>query len=807
MKKIYLAGMILLLLPGILKAQISHGGIPLSFSVPLNKKLSVYELPEWDYRKMFEEDVKAGKDKPFRYGKVHGVQLTPENSGDWQILDNGDRIWTLMIRSQKAYSLSIICNLYELNPGAAFFIYSSDHKQIIGSFTFENNIVTRYFSTVPLPGSEIILELDVNSGVEYGKLGVSGVVHDYKNVLGFGTSGACNVNINCPDGANWQDDKRSVVKYIAGGNICTGALINNTAQDGKPYLLTANHCVSTADAAAGGVFWFNYESPECVALVNPSHQSLSSSSLIATGGSLDFTLLELSTTPPENFHVYYAGWNRGTTPATNTVCIHHPDGDIKKITFDNDPPVIGNYGGGYITNSHWNIIAWDKGTTEAGSSGAPLFDQNHRIIGNLTGGYADCSYNFDDYFNRFDMSWSYFSQTNKQLKVWLDPLNTGTTTLDGLDLNVLTDGLDAKIKSITDPGNSFCGVGPISPKLVIYNNGTENLTSLTLNYQINDGSIITENWTGNITPGGSLTYTFSQTSLPFGNNDFKAFISKPNGGIDLKSSNDTLSIKYFSFNNISSVNIDGGDFVCQNSLVSVYSTKDVGTYLWDVIGGQINAGQNTDKVTVTWDKWGTRSIGLNISNLCNAVDAQPIDIRIVEHGIKLSIQTGINAESVCMNIIDCDGNIIFEKCGLPSDSLYTENLVLDQGCYNISINAGTPPIKSLSVDDYCGQSTLLTATDIIGNFSKTFNVGESGNKLEFNIYPNPTIEQFVIEAYYNELYKEAKFSVSNLMGKTVVPYQNLSGRLVVNVNKLPQGVYIVKIKTARGDFSKKIIKK
>ena len=93
----------------------------------------------------------------------------------------------------------------------------------------------------------------------------------------------------------------------------------------------------------------------------------------------------------------YAGWSNEFFPPENSVTIHHPNGDVKKISVDNDPAVVTSYSD-FDDNAFWNILQWDIGTTEAGSSGAPLFDQDHRVIGILSGGDASCGHSVNDYF-------------------------------------------------------------------------------------------------------------------------------------------------------------------------------------------------------------------------------------------------------------------------------------------------------------------------------------------------------------------------------------------------------------------------
>ncbi|MFC2152397.1 trypsin-like peptidase domain-containing protein, partial [Bacteroidota bacterium] len=264
---------------------------------------------------------------------------------------------------------------------------------------------------------------------------------DYKNIFkylsvdikGFGDSGNCNININCDNDDLWQLLKHSVCKITYNGWLCSGALINNTKQDGYPYLLTANHCINSPYDASSAVFYFNYESLDCTNTDGRKDQTISSSTIVATPPqkTLDFSLLELSTNPPPEYHPYFAGWNRDVLDPQEVTSIHHPRGDIKKITKSYDGATTGDYGEGYNEYAHWWIDEWDEGTTEGGSSGSPLFDKDGRIIGDLTGGDASCSYNYNDYYQQFYHSWKDFSDSTDQLKPWLDPNNSETVSLLG----------------------------------------------------------------------------------------------------------------------------------------------------------------------------------------------------------------------------------------------------------------------------------------------------------------------------------------------------------------------------------------
>lgn len=424
-----------------LSGQISDGGKPASFANNLKSAVPVMILPHIDNSKLLTEDIENENIglKPFRFAKTIEINYNTNNSGKWEILENGDKIWQIGFYSEGALSLNVIFSKFKIPIGAKLFIYNENKTEILGAFTNKNQIPTGKLATSIINSNSIIIEYNEPKNAEFsGELEIYKINHGYKLIESFekdgayGSSGNCNVDINCTQGSAWQKEKRAVCRIIIGGtNMCSGALINNTLQDGTPFFLTANHCVT--QPYDEWVFYFNYESPSCNGPDGLINQTISGCQLKATSSKLDFCLVQLSSNPPLLYKPYYAGWNLAVIPATNTTCIHHPSGDVKKISKDNNSPTISNYGNGYDYNSHWKISQWDLGTTEGGSSGSPLFDANNRIVGSLTGGMAQCGSSVDDYFSRIDLAWNKYSLITEQLKNWLDPNNTGVSSINGFD--------------------------------------------------------------------------------------------------------------------------------------------------------------------------------------------------------------------------------------------------------------------------------------------------------------------------------------------------------------------------------------
>jgi hypothetical protein len=436
----------LFLLPFAVSAQVSTGGTPIQIvkekSASSNSDLVI--MPTVDNLKMRKlySQTETNKLKPLRFAHPFQVSLSPKNSGKWYS-DGEYNVWQLRIRSTGAYSLNLIFNRFHLPENARLFLISETTGEVKGAYTAINNSESQTLAIEPVEGDEITVQYEEPVQVSSpGELLISQVAHDFIGVSSSGThrplgiSGSCNVNVNC-DAANGTEEIRDAVCriIIEGIEICTGSMVNNTALDGTPYVITANHCINSETKAQTSIFLFNYESPYCSSIDGDVSRSMSGSSLKASFDSLDFALVRLNSTPPFNYRTYLLGWNRSNVAPLSSICIHHPLGDIKKYSFDKDAAVTANFTTSYRPSAFWNVRHWEIGVTEQGSSGGPLLNQDKQLVGTLTGGSATCSVPTNDYFEKFALAWNYRKETNKQLKAWLDPLNSNVTKLDGMYLN------------------------------------------------------------------------------------------------------------------------------------------------------------------------------------------------------------------------------------------------------------------------------------------------------------------------------------------------------------------------------------
>lgn len=375
-------------------------------------------------------------------------RVTPSTFGTWDTVAKDQRRWRLRIASPGANSINLGFTRYLLPEGAELRVLDAKGGQPYRAFTAADNEAHGQLWTPLVFGNEVMLELRVPAAKAADlQLELSWINHGYRlpgQHPDFQKSGACNVDTACPAGDAWRDQiQSSAVISTRGIKFCSAALINNTAKDKKPYLLTAFHCQVTDAFAPTLVTYWNFQNSTCrtpgsAESGQPGDGQLTqfnTGALVrAAREASDFTLLELDDSVDPYFEPFWSGWNRSTGDVASAVTIHHPNTEEKRISFENAPTTTTSYLENDIPGdgTHIRIADWDLGTTEGGSSGAPLYDPQGRIIGQLHGGFAACGNDFPDWYGRLSSSWTGGGTDATRLSNWLDPGDTGLVTLAGI---------------------------------------------------------------------------------------------------------------------------------------------------------------------------------------------------------------------------------------------------------------------------------------------------------------------------------------------------------------------------------------
>jgi PKD repeat protein len=419
--------------------QISVPGTPESFSLIHKKNFAIPEkiLGSINIDSLLKEDSEKGISN--RYSILKELNINLRDSSLKTEIPGKGYIWQYKLKIETAFSLGLLFKTYRLPEGASIFIYTPDHNQILGAFTSLNNNPLKMLTIADLKNNTAIIEYFEPYFPDFpGELVLGPVSIAYRDIMMLFSEGG-RIGINCPMGEDWQDDKNSVCKITfrddEGARFCTGFLVNNAREDLTPYFITALHCISSEYSASTMVAYFNYENSGCEIFDPNDSHTVSGSILLAKNADSDFTLLLLNNIPPADYKAYLAGWDVSKHIPLRGTGIHHPMGQPKCITKGSKPLNLVNQslmwveGENSKPNTHWHV-EFESGNMEEGSSGSPIFDDNHRVVGQLHGG-IDPNY----YYGAFKASWDQNSNTVNQLKNWLDPDDTEIRILDGRYLN------------------------------------------------------------------------------------------------------------------------------------------------------------------------------------------------------------------------------------------------------------------------------------------------------------------------------------------------------------------------------------
>ncbi len=354
--------------------------------------------------------LQIGLGRPFDQPLVLNANSAPAN--DWTLLPNGWRIWSIDVASVGALGVRVHLSALALPPGTRLVVYDpANPSSPSAPINAESLAGAKDYWVETLQAERVVVECQVAPGADVSglSLAVAGVSHIYqmptlpeKNLK----ASTCENDATCFPAFAQEETAVARIGFVSGGNsfLCTGFLIaDNNPSSTANFFMTANHCVPSQTVASTLEFWWLYQTRTC----NGTIPSLSSvphtgggADLLASGSGSDFSFSQLRQSPPSS--AFALGWSLSAPSGGESMtCIHHPGGTALSISFGREVNTDGSF---------WNV-QWSNGVTENGSSGSPLLDSSHLVIGQLTGGASSCSNPSGiDGFGRFDVSYPSIQQ-------------------------------------------------------------------------------------------------------------------------------------------------------------------------------------------------------------------------------------------------------------------------------------------------------------------------------------------------------------------------------------------------------------
>ena len=447
------------------------------------------------------------------------VSSLSEKDLEWASQDN-ILIANLSFTVANSTSLNVLLTDMQLSQKAKFYIISS--SGYFGPYTSQN-IIDNSFSHFPVQTNQIKLQFEIEP--------------EFKSKLkfkiaeinaGFDTSfkdGTCNIASICPEADNYRKAQKStVIISVNGSGFCTGTLINNTSRDFTPYIITAQHCLGGATNLSNWTFAFNYEAKSCDSKNLNNNQSISfrGADIVAQNSKSDFALLLLREEFGPNDSVHFAGWDKSTVSPEKQFVFHHPNGALKRFSLNDNPVTATTYLESGTPPLVWKVDKWEEGTTEGGSSGSSLMNENGNIIGTLVGGEASCNnINAPDYFGRMDVGFALNDDWTATLSPWLDPNQGNYDSIDGRDYPYSTlPETDLAIRQIYGVSSTSCD-GIFNPRIVVKNVGKNPVDAYSLSINVNGSPVwIPQETIVALQPGDSKEYTFEERTFPGGETNF-----------------------------------------------------------------------------------------------------------------------------------------------------------------------------------------------------------------------------------------------------------------------------------------------
>jgi len=768
-----------------------------------NIPLTIISAPEMNA--IHAEDILRDKNGVlYRIGVNRPANISLNNTGIWKTLSNGDRQWQMHIKSPGAEAISFLFEVFKIYGGTTLNIQDISGKPLHNTLT-SKDVESHFMQNAALCfGDEMIMTIYEPAYTKSSEIFIDRIIYNYRatgnpNAQKINESDACEINVNCsPVGNNWQDEKRGVARiYVVdggGAGWCTGSVVNNTALDCKPLFLTALHC--GVSATAGNMnqwkFYFRYEALTCT---NPSVAGtlddyfitgcvrLSDSNDAGGDSGSDFLLVQMGTLANQattittmksaNFNCYWNGWDANNTATTGGAGIHHPAGDIKKISTFNGTTVSTTWGGS-VSNTHWRLT-WSAnsnghGVTEGGSSGSPLFNNSSgRIIGTLTGGGSFCTaLNSPDSYGKMSYHWtSNGTPTNERLKTHLDPGNTGLLVLNG-------SADPCTVVNPTAPVAQFSAT-----PTTVNSGGTVSFTDLST------GSPTSWAWT---ISGSGWSYTGGTSASS--QNPQVIFNTVGQYTVTLVASNSMGSDNEVKTNYIT---------VTQQSGPCAGSSAACDEYINNVLLNTINNTSNCSAggfgnysaISTTLAKGSPYTV--TVSPAINGAPGAYTDDEIavwIDYNNDLDFTDA--GERIAYVLVAAGWNNVFNFV-VPATA--TTALVNMRVRISYSVDGAIIP---------CGQSTYGEVEDYKVNIVASSGL-EENNLDGLSIFPNPTNDFITIDlSAVNAIVKEIK--LVDLTGKTLLTSPIINNSSKLDLHLFSAGIYHVIVNTNEGSVTRKIIK-
>lgn len=379
-------------------------------------------------------------------------------------------------------------------------------------------------------------------------------------------------------------------------------------------------------------------------------------------------------------------------------------------------------------------------------------------------GSQDMVENYMDYTNDACMhTFTTDQKARMQAVMSASPRRSTLGQANVCQLTTVTD--DIGVSAIVSPTGSICAES-FTPEVTVTNYGSNTVSSFTLNFDVDGGANQTDNWTGTLNSGQSVTVTLANTSASNGAHTFNASTSSPNGNSDSNTSNDD----------------DSEAFTLNGSGAEVYLELETDCYGEETVYELFDAGNN---LVATG---GNQIVTIPVTATQSTAATDP--------GV-YSSETTIDI-TWCLTQGECYEFVLWDAYGDGLNGTAVTGCNTD-GDFTITDNFGTVLASMQAANGAFGFSE--TANFCLSDVG----IDELSNN-DFSVFPNPSNGVFNV-SLSEAVAGEYTVTVLDIAGRVVMNNVEDNDTFSIDLSGAAAGTYTVSIQTANGNMTKRVVLK
>jgi CubicO group peptidase (beta-lactamase class C family) len=346
---------------------------------------------------------------------------------------------------------------------------------------------------------------------------------------------------------------------------------------------------------------------------------------------------------------------------------------------------------------------------------------------------------------------------------------------------------DAGITKVVSPWENGCSQS-ITPTVTLQNFGSQPMISVSINYMIDEGSVSNYSWAGSLGMDSSVDVTLPAITAGNGMHSFTCYTSNPNGNPEGHTYNDTATSSFIVNTSEASAlpfteSFDGDIFPPAGWTLNRSSVYSWGRTSLAKFNGNYSAVK-ANYQDYTYSNWDLDLPMLNLGN-----QGSPV----LSFTYAYSRYPNHNDTLIVSISGDCGATwqMLFDKGGID---LATVSQSSTQPFYPKSPDHWRTEV--IPLPGYSGN-VLVKFRDVNGNgnnlylddVSVSFPTGTASNKSpeKFIIYPNPASDHITVSG----LPVNSEVLIMDLTGKQLLSQKTSTTITTIDIQKLPQGVYIL----------------